>query len=214
MFVKLPKSIRLNRKSAVVTLAGVVAAMTLPIAARAEGTTYTWVVNSSSDLWGDGMNWSTGIPPAGTDTDVLVFGGSGSTGYLSYNDLGNPQTLNQLVLQNNSSAAATLFGVGLSFHGNSPQIVQLGVRSRAVEFRRHRLRLFRRQSGAHALRQRHRRGHVQLSDNRLEQYGIARTHQDRQQHLRFRRQQLFHGAGAHRRGHPHRQHPEHHLRRR
>src|SRR5262249_27023465 len=87
------------------------------------GTTYTW--NNTTGVWSDASKWG-GTAPTGTDsTDILVFGGSGGTGYTATNDLaGQPFLLNQLRLESTASAANTLAGGTLRFSGASPQLQQ------------------------------------------------------------------------------------------
>lgn len=75
----------------------------------------TWVNTSGS--WSDSTKWTSGFVPASSDSTTLHFGGSGSTQYLSTNDLGDPTTgfiFSQIELASTASVTEAISG---SFNG-------------------------------------------------------------------------------------------------
>jgi autotransporter-associated beta strand protein len=90
--------------------------------------TFQWL--NATGNWNVSGNWAGGVPPSGTDdTDILMFGGSVASPYVSTNNLPPvPALINRLVFNASSGGGPanvhTIDGTALAFGGVNPQIIQ------------------------------------------------------------------------------------------
>jgi fibronectin-binding autotransporter adhesin len=129
--------IRKHRLAAILFASATAGLGTSPML-MAQNVVSTWTGGATADMPGSG-NWSVpgnwDLLPTSSTTTELHFGGDGSTGYTSLNDIGTGSfTLNALVLNSNSTATETIGAFnssvnGLTFDGNNAVINSTGTGS-------------------------------------------------------------------------------------